>query len=606
MAEASTFRCNAIGIDLGTTCSCVAFFQNDNLVTVENDLGDRTTSSWVSFATDECIVGNAARDAYCKPCNKVYDSKRIIGRKFTDPTVQEDIKLWPFKLVNVAGKPKFQIQCEETKRMQTYTPEQISSKVLHYLKTCAERKLGYEVTRAVVTIPAYFSNAQREATMDAATLAGLEVLRLLSEPFAAAMAYGLGKRYELQGKILIYDLGGGTFDVSILNVSGGNFEVLATNGDTHLGGEDFTNRMYKHVLAEFTAKGITIPDSKKEKIREQCEKGKRRLIVYTYCEIEYADAVITVSRAKFEDLNYDLFSSTLVCVGKALADAKLSKSDIQEVVMTGGSTRILIVQDMVKEYFDGKKLTMTINVDEAVAHGAAIQAAVLSGDPSQKLRDLVLTDVTPLSLGVETNRGDMTIVVKRNSRIPLTISHNFTTLEDNQTTVKFSVYEGERAEVKENTLLDSFLLEKIPPLPRGKPTLRTVFELSSDGILTVTATHDGTGVTNKVVIKREGRMTIMEIDECLKLAKECKALDDKTQLNQAARNDLEFFIYRVKHNVDKGSIILSTKSLIQDKCSEILSWLKAQNALHEQTLYEGKQRELDFLLLSSGLIISDL
>ncbi|KAL5469246.1 hypothetical protein EMCRGX_G030475 [Ephydatia muelleri] len=297
--------------------------------------------------------------------------------------------------------------------------------------------------------------------MDAAKLAGLEVLRLLSEPIAAAMAYGLGKRYELQGKILVYDLGGGTFDVSILNVNGGNFEVLATHGDTHLGGEDFTNRMLTHVIAEFAAKGIRIPDDKKGKIREQCEKGKRRLIACTYCEIEYADTVITVTRAKFEDLNYDLFSSTLVCVGKALVDAKLRKSDIQEVVMTGGSTRILMIQDMVKEYFDGKELTMTINVDEAVAHGAAIQAAVLSGDPSHKLKDLVLSDVTPLSLGVETNRGDMTIVVTRNSRIPLTISHNFTTSVDNQTTAKFSVYEGERAEVKENTFLDSFLLENI-------------------------------------------------------------------------------------------------------------------------------------------------
>ena len=597
---ASTFLCNAIGIDLGTTYSCVAVFQNDSIVTIENDLGDRTTSSWVSFTTNECIVGNAARDACCKPRSKLYDSKRIIGRNFTDPTVQADIKLWPFAVVNVAGRPKFQIQCDEKKNTQTYTPEQISSRVLRYLKTCAERKLGYAVTRAVVTIPAYFSNSQREATMDAAKLAGLEVLRLLSEPFAAAMAYGLGKRYELQGKILVYDLGGGTFDVSILNVNGGNFEVLATHGDTHLGGEDFTNRMLNHVITEFDAKGTPIPDGKKEKIREQCEKGKRRLIACTYCEIEYADTVITVTRAKFEDLNYDLFSSTLVCVGKALVDAKLRKSDIQEVVMTGGSTRILMIQDMVKEYFDGKELTMTINVDEAVAHGAAIQAAVLSGDPSHKLKDLVLSDVTPLSLGVETNRGNMTIVVKRNSRIPLIISHNFTTGVDNQTAVTLSVYEGERAEVKENTFLDSFLLENIPPLLRGKPILRVVFDVSSDGILTVTATHDDTGITNQVIIKREGRMTVLEIDECLELAKMSKALDDKTRRNQAARNDLESFIYRVKHSVAK-KIICSRTRVIEDKCSEILSWLQAQHELHNQTLYEEKQRELDILLLSSSL-----
>lgn len=338
MAECHSQGC-AIGIDLGTTYSCAAIFQDDNLITIENDLGDRTTASWVSFTESERIVGNAAREACCKPSNMIYDAKRMIGRQFSNPTVQEDIKHWPFTVVNIATKPKIQVECKGNK--QLISPEEISSYVLQYLKDCAELKLGEKVTRAVVAIPAYFDNSQRQATMDAARLAGLEVLRLLTEPFAAAMAYGLGMKYQFKGNILVYDLGGGTFDVSILQVNGGSFEVKSTNGNTHLGGEDFTNRLLNHAIDEFKGKGILVSENKKPKLREQCEKVKRMFTARAHCTIQYEDTTINVSRAFFEELNHDLFTSTIECVRKALSDANLKTSDIQEVVMTGGSTRIL-------------------------------------------------------------------------------------------------------------------------------------------------------------------------------------------------------------------------------------------------------------------------
>lgn len=589
MAESSS-KSFAIGIDLGTTYSCAAIFQDDNLITIENDLGDRTTASWVSFTEHECIVGNAARAACCNPSNMIYDAKRMIGRQFSDSMVQEDAKHWPFKVVNVATKPKVQVECKGDK--QLLTPEEISSKVLRYLKECAELKLGEEVTRAVVTIPAYFNNSQRQATMDAAQLAGLKVLRLLSEPFAAAMAYGLGMKYQFTGNILVYDLGGGTFDVSILKVDGGLFDVKSTNGNTHLGGEDFTNRLVNYAIAEFKAKGIEVSDNKKPKLREQCEKVKRMFTARTHCDIEYQDTNINVSRACFDELNHDLFASTIECVRIALSDAKLKTSDIQEVVMTGGSTRILKIKQMVQDFFDGKKLTMSINADDAVAHGAAIQAAILTGDTSPKLKDLVLSDVTPLSLGVETNAGVMTIVVKRNSRIPLSVTHNFTTRDDNQTSVKFSVYEGERAEVKDNTFLDAFVLAPIPPALRGVPSLVTNFNISSDGILTVTATEKATGQCNKVVIKKEGRMTAVEIDQCVEESKRMKAIDDETRLKQEARNNLESLAHTIKHKFEGSVAAHSSRKELVDKCNSVLTWLK-QSELMDKSVCEEKHKELD-------------
>ena len=592
MAECHSQGC-AIGIDLGTTYSCAAIFQDDNLITIENDLGDRTTASWVSFTESEHIVGNAAREACCKPSNMIYGAKRMIGRQFSNPTVQEDIKHWPFTVVNVASKPKVQLECKGKKLC--LSPEEISSNVLRYLKYCAELKLGEKVTRAVVTIPAYFDNSQRQATTDAARLAGLEVLRLLTEPFAAAMAYGLGMKYQLKGNILVYDLGGGTFDVSILQVNGGSFEVKSTNGNTHLGGEDFTNRLLNHAIDEFKGKGIIVTEIKKPKLREQCEIVKRMFTASAHCTIEYEDTTINVSRAFFEELNHDLFTSTIECVRKALSDANLKTSDIQEVVMTGGSTRILKIKQMVQDFFDGKKLTMSINADEAVAHGAAIQAAILTGNTSPKLKDLVLSDVTPLSLGIETgNTGDMCIVVKRNSRIPLSVTHNFTTRDDYQTVVKFSVYEGERAQVRDNTFLDAFVLDNIPPALRGIPSLVTSFNISSDGILTVTATEKTTGNCGKVVIKKEGRMSAVEIDQCLEESKRMKAMDDETRLKQEARNNLESYVHNIKH----GIVDTNSRKELLDKCNEVLAWLK-QPELMDRVVYEAKQKDLDQTLQKS-------
>ncbi|KAL5510736.1 hypothetical protein EMCRGX_G006334 [Ephydatia muelleri] len=519
MAECHSQGC-AIGIDLGTTYSCAAIFQDDNLITIENDLGDRTTASWVSFTESERIVGNAAREACCKPSNMIYDAKRMIGRQFSNPTVQEDIKHWPFTVVNIATKPKIQVECKGNK--QLISPEEISSYVLQYLKDCAELKLGEKVTRAVVAIPAYFDNSQRQATMDAARLAGLEVLRLLTEPFAAAMAYGLGMKYQFKGNILVYDLGGGTFDVSILQVNGGSFEVKSTNGNTHLGGEDFTNRLLNHAIDEFKGKGILVSENKKPKLREQCE----------------------------------------------------------------------------KDFFDGKKLTMSINADEAVAHGAAIQAAILTGNTSPKLKDLVLSDVTPLSLGIETGMtGDMCIVVKRNSRIPLSVTHNFTTRNDYQTSARFSVYEGERAQVRDNTFLDAFVLDNIPPALRGIPSLVTNFNINSDGILTVTATEKATGNCGKVVIKKEGRMSAVEIDQCLEESKRMKAMDDETRLKQEARNNLESYVHNIKH----GIVGANSRKELLDKCNEVLAWLK-QPELMDKVVYEAKQKDLDQTLQKSYVI----
>ena len=589
-----------IGIDLGTTYSCAAVYLKNEPRTIENDLGNRTTPSWVLFNEGTYTVGEIAKRDASK--NAVYDSKRMLGRQFTDPLLQEDMKRWPFTIVNVGGLPKIKVDARKGKPL---SPEEISSYILRSLVKRAEDKYDATVTSAVVTVPAYFNNAQRKATMDAAKLAGLEVLRLFSEPLAAALAYGLDNSRDEGENIVVFDLGGGTLDLTVVTINKGTFDVRAVNGNTHLGGEDFTNRLLEFAKSEFQKKGITITSNTEGHMRENCESAKRILSVKHYTEIHYYNSSITVSRAQFEDINSDSFDLILPLLQQVVDDAGLKKWAIDEVVMTGGSVRIPKIIEIVQAFFVEKKLNMSVNVDEAVAHGAAILAAHLVGDKSIALEDLCILDVTPLSLGIETNDKALCTVVKRNTRIPLTATYTFTTVRDNQTSVLFPVYEGERPVAKDNTFLGKFVLENIPPSPRAVPQLDSLFEIDRDGILTVRATLRGTKNSSEIVIRREGRMEASQIRECILQAQEMHSLDETIRAKQSARIQLERYIYDVRKKVDRLCLHSEEKSYILGKCDSILIWMNGQdlfqNECHDQKRreqlydkdeYEDKQKEL--------------
>ncbi|XP_026325714.1 heat shock protein 68-like [Hyposmocoma kahamanoa] len=590
----------AIGIDLGTTYSCVAVWRHGTVEVIANDQGNRTTPSYVAFTPTHRLIGESAKNqAPINPWNTIFGAKRLIGRRFEDVGVQMDLRHWPYTVINENGKPKIVVEFKGEKKI--FAPEEISSMVLFRMKQVAEAYLGEQVQDAVITVPAYFNDSQRHATRAAGAIAGLNVLRIINEPTAAALAYGLDRNLKGERNILIYDLGGGTFDVSILSIGEGSvYEVKSTAGNTRLGGEDFDNRLVAYFAEDFRKRyGSDITKNIKalRRLKTASERAKRFLTSMTEASVEIEslhlgiDYYGKISRALFDELCSDLFKDTLTPVQQALEDARMTKDDINEVILVGGSTRIPKVQSLLLEFFE-RTLTTSINPDEAVAYGAAIQAAVLSGENHEKIKDLLLVDVVPLSLGVETARGMMFKVIEKNTAVPCRQTKDITTLEDYQRLMTIEIFEGERTLTKDNNLLGVFELKDIPPAPRGVPKIDVTFDVDANGILSVTAQDRSTGNTEGITITNDYRLNQEEIVKMIADAEAYKEEDKEQKRCLEARNQLETYVYNVKQSViDSGEDLNDQEktTMLQD-CQDAINWMDSNtDSLREE--FETKLTE---------------